>query len=229
MLLVKESRHRDIAITDRKILRYIDECIANMKQLRFGFKNEEQILTYDDIDIKEGKALHIFGSMKLPSTINGNFKLIINKYSFAEPEEVVKNTIYHELCHYVVDKLAISLGIFYYKDGRWYNNRADSRLVYFSSHGQHWKNVANAVGRAFKQNISRTGSFDLHTEVGAHTETKYNYIIKCKHCEREFKYAKKSKFVAAVLAGGGITTTFYCKCPDGTKGRFFDIVKGNNL
>lgn len=217
------------AITSPQIARYIEECIAVMKQIKFGFKDEEKILTYNDIDTEEGSTISTFGVMSLPTRGSNNFKLVLNKHMFTESEEAIKNTIYHELCHYVVSKIAINLDIIYTKNGKWYHNKSSHyNFSDFKGHGYQWKRVANIVGRATKQNITRTNTYDVHTGVGAFAETKYKYIVKCKNCSKEFKYTKRTKFINAVLAGNGYTENWWCNCPDGRKGHYFEIIKGNN-
>jgi len=218
------------SINNEQILKYVDECIEEMKKLSFGFKNEKDILIYNDIDIKEGNSIHTFGMMYAPKHgYEDNFELVLNKNMFNEPEEVIKNTIYHELCHYVIDKLAIHLGVLYYKNGSWYYNKElGYNISAFKSHGWKWKYVASVVGKATGQNIERLGSYQQHNDVGEYAKNKAKYVVKCKHCGRIFTYNKKSKFITAILNGKGNSGDWFCRCPDGTKGREFEILKEDN-
>ena len=213
-------------ISDDRLLRYVDECIAELKKVNLGFTDID-MLTYDDIVVEEGDAMRVFGTMFLPDA-SGNFKLVLNKHMANEPEEAVKNTIYHELCHYIVDKLAIDCGAFYEKrPGKWYLSSDIWNAKDYKGHGKVWKYVANKVGNAVGQDITRTNDFDLHTEVGKHYDENVKYILKCKHCGYEFKYNRKTDFVKDVLDGNGHTSNYWCKCDDGTKSHEFEIIKGN--
>ena len=213
-------------ISDEKILRYVDECIAELKKL--NFTNDDDCLTYDDIDIEEGDAMGVFGTMFLPNASSDNFKLVLNKYMFNEPEEAIKNTIYHELCHYITDKLAIDCGAFYEKyPGKWYMDNDIWNAKDYKGHGRIWKYVAKTVGSAVGHDITRTNDFDLHTEVGKHYNENVKYIVKCKHCGYEFKYNRKTPFIKSILDGNGHTDNWWCKCNDGTKSHDFEIIKGN--
>lgn len=212
-------------ISDEKILKYIEECIADMKTLSFA-PYDYLYITYDDIDVEEGDTVRTFGTMYLPQSTNGNFKLVLNKHMFEESEEAIKNTIYHELCHYVVYKMAIENDIFYRKNGHWLirNNRYDASD--YKGHGRKWKQVAQKVSNAFNTEIKRTNNYAFHTGVAAHAEDKYKYIVKCKHCGNTFKYFKKTDFIKSILDDKGHTEDWWCKCKDGTKCHDFEIIKG---
>lgn len=216
-------------LTDERILKYINECINELKKIDFKFKDSKQFLTFDDIDFKEGDALTTYGTLSLPENHNSNFKLILNKYMFDDPEEVIKNTIYHELGHYVVSKAAIYLQIFYSKNNKWYiNPAAHYSAADFKGHGKIWKQVSNIIGRATNQIITRTSSDNIHKGVGAQVERAYKYSFKCKHCGKIIKFQKKSNFVKDVLAGNGHADNWQCNCPDGYKSQDFEILKGGN-
>lgn len=209
-------------ISNERILKYVEECINDLKKINFG-NIDTDCLTYDDIDIEEGDTNHTFGAMFLPLNGVGNFKLVLNKYMFDEPEEAIKNTIYHELCHYITDKLAIDCGAIYTKNGKWYiSNHAKE----YHGHGKMWKHIADVVGNAVGHDITRTNSFDLHTGVGKHYNDNVKYIVKCKHCGNEFRYTRKSPFIKSIIDGNG-HTDWYCNCSDGTKSHDFEIIKGN--
>lgn len=214
-------------ISDEKFLRYVDECIDELKKMNLGLKDTD-MLTYDDIDIEEGDAMGTFGTMFLPNASSSNFKLVLNKHMFNESEEAIKNTIYHELCHYITDKLAIDCGAFEERSpGKWYLNNDVWGAKDYKGHGRVWKYIASRVGSAVGQDITRTNTFDLHTEVGKHYDENVKYIVKCKHCGYEFKYNRKTDFIKDVLNGNGHTSNYWCNCGDGTKSHEFEIIKGN--
>ena len=214
-------------ISNNLILTYIEECIKTLKPFSWDTPMDYLYITYDDIDLEEGDTTRTFGTMYLPKYQGGNFKLVLNKHMFDEPEEAIKNTIYHELCHYIVDKIAIEKGIIYMKNGHWYINSNNYYANDYKGHGKKWQEVAAKVGRITGQDITRTNSYDLHTGVGAHAQDKYKYIVKCKHCGNEFKYMKRTDFVDEVINGRGHSKNYWCRCKDGTKSQDFEIVKGN--
>ena len=185
-------------IEDEKIWQYFNDCVAEMSKLHFW--DADFVLTYDDIDLEIGDALHTFGTFKWPADDEGRGKIILNKYMFEEPEEIVKNTIYHELCHYVVYKWGLQKGVYYsVGPNRWKQNIRDFYKTDWTSHGNVWKRVADKVGSATGQKISRTDSYKNHTGVGAEAQNKEKYRFRCTGCGSEFGYTKKTKFVDTYL------------------------------
>lgn len=213
------------SVSDSRILQYVEECIDTMKGLSFGFVNED-CLSYDDIDVEEGDTTRTFGTMLMPKTPDDNFKLVLNKHMFDEPEEAIKNTILHELCHYVVDKVAIDRDVVTYKNGGWYLRTNLPFANELKGHGNVWKKVASKVGDATGQDITRLGSYDVHTGVGQHAKDVAKYVIQCKNCGRQICYNRRTKFINAVIDGNGHTNSWWHNCPDGKECHDFEIVKG---
>ena len=214
------------SISNPHILDLIDECIKDMKNINFGLTSQD-FITYDDIIFEEGDTIRTFGTMFLPDASSDDFKMVLNRHMFEEPDEAIKNTIYHELCHYVVDKIAIDKGIFYEKyPGKWYMNTNHYGARNYKGHGSMWQYIANRVSNALGIKISRTDSYETHTGVGAHAEDNYKYIVKCKHCGRVFKYTKRTAFIKSIFDNEGHSNDWYCICDDGTKCHDFEIVKG---
>lgn len=224
--VLKEMKGKQ-SVSNTRILQYVNDCIESMKTLHYDGMFDSYI-NFEDIDIEEGDTLNTFGTLLLPKTLGGAFKLVLNKYMFDEPEETIKNTIYHELCHYVVCKIAIEHGLLYRVGGKWYLKRYEDGLTGsdYNGHGTVWKNIAKKVGQAFNQTINRTNTFDTHTGVGAHASNNYNYVVRCKHCGTIFHYTRMTGFVKSILDGNGHTATWWCRCKDGTKGHDFEIIKG---
>lgn len=210
---------------DGRVLQYIRECIAEMRKIRFW--EDDHVLTYDDIDFEVGDATNTFGTFRFPNTESGRGKLILNKYMFDEPEEAIKNTIYHELCHYVVYKWGVQAGAYInVGPGKWRQDIRDFDRTEWSAHGSRWQEVAGKVSRACNTNITRTGSFQTHTGVGDYRDEKSKYIIRCTHCGALMRYQKLTDFVKAVLYGDGHTENWWHKCSDGTACHDFEMVKG---
>lgn len=216
---IEESMVGKGSISNDKIIGYINDCIDAMKKLNFKTKSG-QVIDYSDIDCKEGSTTNTFGTMSLPNTSGGNFTLTLNKHMYEEPEEAIKNTILHELCHYVQDKQAIDVGAIYNFGGKWFG---DKRKGYdqYKSHGNVWKNIARIVGNATNQNITRTNNYNTHTGVGQHYEDNVKYIVKCNNCGNEYKYQKMTDFVKNPNMKSKYGDWYKYRCGNcGAKGQF---------
>lgn len=207
-------------ISDR-LYKLFKECKDALNSIGYNIEN--------DILLESGDTSRTFGATYWPVSIyNQNFTIVLNKYMENEPDDAIKNTIYHELCHYINMKQQIEDGIFYWannyslKASNKYNNTRDR------SHGIKWQNIAKDVTNKLKlpSPITRVNNYTLHPGVGQEAENKYKYIIKCKHCGYTFKFIKKTGFVKDVLEGNGKATNWHCNCSDGYKSKDFEIVKG---
>lgn len=225
-------------LDDQHIQDLVDECIDRCREIdMFGVNFEGypdlgsfyQEITFRGLYVEVGDAMRTFGTFVWgdDDSPNAGGTIILNKYMFSEPDEAIKNTIYHELCHYIVWQLGCWTGVYYKLDGKWRIERsAVIRPSDWDSHGRIWQTVADVVGSAVGQKITRTDSYRNHTGVGSHAEDQYKYIVRCKHCGNEFKYAKRTKFITAVLDGNGHVDRWWCNCKDGFKGHDFEILKG---
>lgn len=184
----------------------VDSCIQDLKD--FG------IMPFDwgdDIDVEETDSVHTFGSMRFQKASGGNFTLSLSKHLFNEPDKNIKNTIYHELCHYIQYKQWIEEGIVYW-DGIKLKCTPEYRTWEESSHGGRWQRIANDVSRLTGSKITRTNNYEFHNEVGKVAEKRYKYIFHCKKCSSQFKYMKETDFVKDVLSGNGHSTHYWCHC-----------------
>lgn len=184
------------SVSNKRILDLVDECINLMKGINFGFVDED-ILTYNDIDVEEGDALKTFGTMSLPAqgNPNNNFRLVLNKYMFDDDAESIKNTILHELCHYVVYKLAIDKDYIYSRDGAWYLRKNRPYANDYNGHGKMWKYVASKVGSVANTDITRTNNYSQHQGVRDYAMQQFKYYFRCKNCGAEFGFKRKTEFV----------------------------------
>ena len=213
-------------IVDEKILNYFYECVDRLYELKFW--DNDFCLHYELIKLEYGEYINTFGEYQWPNEPKGEGTIVLNIHMFNEPEEAIKNTIYHELAHYIVFKWGLQKGI--YKNvswGKWTYSQEASKYSKsdWTSHGKVWQSVADKIGRAVGMKISRVDSFNTHTGVGAYAEQSYKYIFKCKHCGNIFKYSKSTQFVDSVLKNKGHSPTWWCCCKDGFKGRDFEIIK----
>ena len=213
-------------IVDEKILNYFYECVDRLYELKFW--DNDFCLHYELIKLEYGEYINTFGEYQWPNEPKGEGTIVLNIHMFDEPEEAIKNTIYHELAHYIVFKWGLQKGI--YKNvswGKWTYSEEASKYSKrdWTSHGKVWQSVADKIGRAVGIKISRVDSFNTHTGVGAYAEQSYKYIFKCKHCGNEFKYSKRTQFVDSVLKNKGHSPTWWCCCKDGFKSHDFEILK----
>lgn len=189
---MKESLKSKGNITDKKIIKYVEECIDTLNKL--GFKID------DDLELHQGDSLHTFGTFSFPKDDKSSPKLTLNKYMFEEPEESIKNTIYHELCHYLVYKDGVKAGVYFYANlqGKWKYNTTELKKYsanFWKHHGYKWKEYADRVGRAVRHDITRTNSYATHTGVGQQYDKSVKYVVKCNNCNSEIKYTKRTEFV----------------------------------
>lgn len=225
-------------ITNDRILKLIDECIKTMEGISF-FGYPDEIFHYSDIGFHEGDVLHTFGQFSWPKiygrNMQSNPKITLNKNMFSEPDESIKNTILHELCHFVVYTMGVYDHIYFIKGTSWCSKKSDN--AEWSAHGRKWKEVADIVGRVAGTKISRTDSMKTHPGVGQELEKRQKYIFRCKNCGNTFGYTKRTKFVDTydqmVTAGKyeGYPKWGCSKCSAGNhKGDEppFEMIKGDN-
>lgn len=177
-------------LTNEKIIKYINECIEELRKLGYEINN--------DIEFYEGEGTGTFGSISLPQYgYEYPFILVLNKYMFNEPEEAIKNTIYHELAHYIhMNNYIGNDYIFYdYDKGKWFIRKNLYGVEPYKGHGKEWKKIADNISNKLGIKISRTDDYETHTGVGQQYEEKVRYIVRCKHCGQELKYMKKTEFV----------------------------------
>lgn len=217
------------AINDEKILQYIDDCVRELENIDFSALfnkyNISPTIAFDLINLGTGRTVHTFGTFKWGDSLSysrDEGTLILNDQMFDEPEEAIKNTILHELCHYIVWKMGLDYGAYISKNGGWYYGKHIDKSDW-SSHGRIWREVADIVGRATNQTISRTDNYATHTGVGKFAQDKYNYIAKCRHCGKEFGYVRKGDFIKSIDSDGH--STWSHSCSDGTKSYYFDLIK----
>lgn len=205
-------------MTDPELLGYVMECVKFLASKGYDAK-------MDDLAVYWDERTRRFGALGWPEYEGGPFRLYLSKHLKGEPEEVVKSTIYHELCHYLTDKKAFSDGAVYWSSqGRLKANVADFGRSYkkYLHHNEVWKKMAADVGALTGHNITRTDTYTNHTEVGKAYDAKVKYVAKCKHCGREFTATRLTPFMKSAIQGNN--AGWYCKCPDGYKGKDFDML-----
>lgn len=188
-------------LSNERVSSLIEECCDIMRGLTPQFLSlsqiakkdiSEEILSFDDIEFKEGDALRTFGTFKWPFK-DSSAQLILNKHMFEEDDEVIKNTILHELCHYVVFKLGKALNVYRENFKGWVMSK-DAQYLW-SSHGRIWKDIANIVSNATGNNITTRTNVSNHKEVHDYQDSKIKYVFKCKNCGSEVRLFRRTKFV----------------------------------
>lgn len=189
--MLNEYRTKSVpqTITDPKIKQYFKECIDALTDLGYDLPSVQLI---------ESMKAHSFGTTYWPETINDNIKVAINKAMFNEPEEAIKNTMYHELCHVINMYDQLHEGIVYWDD---YDKLLYNKALYTkaedSSHGNKWLRIAADVSKELNLNppISVTNSFQLHPGVGEATKSRYKYTVVCQNCGSKINFIRQTEFV----------------------------------
>lgn len=186
---INEGLRKESIIQDKRILDIINKCISELKSIGYHID--------DDIDFVWGDSTHTFGEMFWPKYQTGYYTLALNKYMIDEPEDAIRNTVLHELAHYInmKDQLWNDI-IFWYDSSTLKYRRAYYNKTKHSAHGTDWKRIAADISSKLHTQITRTNSFELHPGVGKHRDDKIKYIVKCKNCGNELKYSKKTAFVS---------------------------------
>lgn len=185
---LKESLTPKGDIKDKRILDLIHGCIDKLREIGYNIE--------DDIDFKYGSGTHTLGTMSYPVYAHKNYTLTLNDKLFDLSEETIKNTIYHELCHYIVEKKLFAKDIIYYDNlsGRLMRRKKYYKQGTHGPHGTWWQSVAQKVGSATNQDITRLANSDeIMNNVVAKRE--YKYSVTCKNCGNELKYMKATDFV----------------------------------
>lgn len=202
-------------ITEKNILSVIYACINTLKDMGYNIGS--------DIYFLWGDSPRVFGEMQFPKYEGGYFSLVLNKHMLNDSEDSLKSIIYHELAHYICYKEQFDDGVLYWIDDKVYHKK-DYDKVEESTHGKRWKRIANNISGKTGVKISITDSFDSHKDMEKYAEEKYKYIIRCKNCGQEYKYAKQTTFVKdpnVKLANGEYR--YYCtKCK--AAGQFEKVV-----
>lgn len=184
---LKESMSGTTPIQDIRIINLINQCCEDVKSLYPD-------LSFDNIYYMTGSSTHTFGTMCYPDYENGNFTLVLNKHMFNEDDNAIKNTIYHELAHYVQMSWQFEYDIVYWEFGQ-LRGSYKYRTKEWQSHGTVWREIADNIESHFNVKISSTDSYSTHTGVGDYAQEQKKWVVKCNHCGREFKYEKATPFV----------------------------------
>lgn len=182
-----EARH---TMEDETLLKYVDDCVTVLRNA--GYE-----ATMSDIDCVVSDATTTFGSMRCKTAPYSNYTLTLSSHLAGEPEDAIKNTIYHELCHYLQYKENFASGVWMFVGSRLRFGYDATRQQKLDSkgHGRVWKKLANEVGRLTNQKITRTNTFDTHKNVGQAYDDKIKYIVRCTECGSELKYTRITEFV----------------------------------
>lgn len=179
-------------IQEDRILKLIRGCIDSLENMGY---------TYDhDMYFMWGDSLNTFGSMKYPDYPNGWYTLVLNKHMIDEDDDAIKNTIYHELAHYLDCKDLFARGIYTWD----VDNNGEDIIVGTSrynksihgGHKQSWQTIANDISSKCNTKISRTDTYETHKGVGAYANSSAKYIVTCTNCGKTWPFpTKRSDFV----------------------------------
>ena len=184
---IKESLSPKGDIKDQRILDLIDECIEKLEDMGYDIEN--------DIQFKYGSGTTTLGTMTMPPYDFQRYTLTLNNNLFNLSDETIKNTIYHELCHYIINKKLLEKGIYLYNDnGRLCRNNKLYRQGTHGPHGTWWQSLAQKIGSRTNQDITRLSDNEEVT-TNLNSKKTYKYQVTCKNCGNEIKYMKATEFV----------------------------------
>ena len=185
-----------------KIKQYINDCIEICKKAGYDYP-------YDKINFDISNTFRTLGDYDFYYNT-----LRLNKNIFNEDEDLIKNTILHELAHYINHQIAKEKDYIIYRNGQWlYNDEAIRRSPYYKrdllSHGSLWQKVADKLSQYINSQITRTGH---SLELEKHRENNMRYTITCKNCGNTFQYARKTDFVESPNQKSSFGNWYKYKC-----------------
>ncbi len=151
---------------EQKLYKLFLECVDELNKIGIDILNEKK---YGKIEISISKRNNKrYGCCKQYEKINKHY-IEISKWVMELRDDIIKNTIMHELIHC---------------------------MPYCNNHGKEFKKYANIINEKYNYNISRVGDKkkDFEKSNIEYNETKkYNYKIVCKCCKQEFYRQRLSK------------------------------------
>lgn len=195
------SLGRPIPESDTRTWGIIDEVISSLRGNEIlGYSVNKLMENGGILWERNDKSVSTFGTTYPPHIKDTEFVIVLNGYMLDNDEdEAIRNTVAHELCHYLVDKINLEQGVYV-----WVNSstlvvngfyKRDTGL--WKSHGDRWKRVAEEVTKlvGLEKPISVYGSYEVHTGVAKAKDEKMKWSVTCKHCGNELKFLKKTEFV----------------------------------
>lgn len=188
------------SISNSRINNLYRECVDDLR--RIGYQID------DDIRVDEMSTTSRLGDMTPVPDDFGMYRLRLSKYLYDETDDVIKDTILHELAHYLVGKKALQSGVFERdKFGEWKIWSHDrSRWL---GHGTEWKKIINYANMRLGTNLERLGDSEIFRKA---SEEKVKYFVTCKHCGQVLPYTRMTKFVKDPNAINPITKNYIWAC-----------------
>lgn len=181
-LTLNEMVAREV-IKDKRILDLIHECIDNIRNIGYNYD--------EDIYFMWGDSLNTFGTMQYPSYDGGWYTLVLNKHMIDEDDEAIKNTIYHELAHYLDCKDLLDRGIYAWNLNNQLIGTSKYKRSIHGGHKQSWQKIAADISSKCHTKISRTDTYETHKGVGAYRDSRIKYIVTCTNCGKTWSYPTK--------------------------------------
>lgn len=182
--LISESLRGKNSISDNEVLDLIDECMEICEKAGYHI---------DDLQLAEGQNFGTYGQFTFPKNPEtGGGTLTLNSYTYKGDRNELKNTILHELAHYIDFWEQFDEGIiFFNRSCGKYQTRRDNK---FKPHGPRWKAIAAKLSRIGGVNIQRTGDVPIINDEGKSRKDVAKYVFKCEKCGSEISYMRSSKF-----------------------------------
>ena len=181
------------SLTDDRLKNLVIECVDTLK--RKGFD-----VTMSDLALETSDSTTTLGSMKPPEYPLAPYTLTLSKYLSNDTDENIKNTIYHELCHYLQFKELVKRGIADMSPLKglvWSNkyNLTRAQKNDYIGHGDLWKSIAKDVGAAVGMEFSRLAAAEEAPGFYKAVDDAAKYIIRCRNCGNRLTFMRKTDFV----------------------------------
>lgn len=190
-----------INLTFKMCQKIVEEVVASSK-----YADVVEGRFFKDIEYKWNRTSHSGGYLKHPDG-DGIFVLTLNEAFNRNPDDMtdeefdkfdsyLRNTILHEMCHYVVAKIYLGQGRFIWKHGTIGYNPIDhtvkSEYGQNAGHNRLWREIADMVGAKSGQDITRYMSDAEFDAVGmtAALKAKSKYEVACPKCHATWKYQR---------------------------------------
>lgn len=165
----------------------VRECISICN--RNGY-----IINEIEIDFLPSNHTNSLAYFKIPSTKNDRPEIHISN-SLKKDRESLKNTILHELAHYLVYKNCLRTGRYLWNDSgdTLLSNPWKGGIT--KPHGKEWKEIVRVFEQAIGQQIPVSGTdADYDEDALKDIEKNSKYIFQCKKCGNKLYYQRASKF-----------------------------------
>ena len=175
---------------------------------RIGYEKQLESVDYDLI-LEWTDSTQSLGLLQWPRINPSPFILKLSNHIVNEPEEDIKDVIYHELIHYIDGQDAIESGIVWWDFARkaYMHKRGTNK-----PHGDSFKRLMRDVNSKLGTNITITGDINRYPDIDKKGMERKRYVVRCNSCGLELKYERESKFVRNPNMKSPYSDRYYWTC-----------------